>query len=179
MPGRPFLHPVEDGPGQSEGPILQALEPRLLLDGAPEQQALELFKVSLALFAENHGQWRQRGYDGHGRGLPSYAAGAKGGAAADQESEPWPRGLVGGLPCSQQFDPEAYETNALTFSASFVGANRVTPVGLEQSQTVFNYCVADRANWREGVPGYEVVAYEGQKTKDEHATPAPLKEGNS
>jgi hypothetical protein len=38
-------------------PLLEPLEPRVLLDGTPEEQALQLFSVSPALFVENQGQW--------------------------------------------------------------------------------------------------------------------------
>ena len=42
----------------AQRPSVEALEPRLLLDGgAAGQQAIELFGVSAALFAENRGQW--------------------------------------------------------------------------------------------------------------------------
>ena len=37
-------------------PLLEVLEPRILLDGTPEAQALELFSISPALFVENQGQ---------------------------------------------------------------------------------------------------------------------------
>ncbi|MBL7132690.1 MAG: SBBP repeat-containing protein, partial [Phycisphaerae bacterium] len=62
---------------------------------------------------------------------------------------------------SDRFDPEQYETERFQFSASFVGANLVTPVGLEQSEACFNYFVGDQADWHSEVPAYEVVAYEG------------------
>jgi hypothetical protein len=38
-------------------PILETPEPRLLLDAAAREQALELFSVSPALFVQNQGQW--------------------------------------------------------------------------------------------------------------------------
>jgi len=38
-------------------PRFDPLEPRLLLEGAAQGQALELFSVSPALFVENQGQW--------------------------------------------------------------------------------------------------------------------------
>ena len=39
-----------------DGPLFESLEPRLLLDGTPEEQVLQLFSVSPALFVENQGQ---------------------------------------------------------------------------------------------------------------------------
>ena len=42
------------------------------------------------------------------------------------------------------------------FSASFVDARAVTPVGLEQSETCFNcFTGDDESLWREGGPAYE------------------------
>jgi hypothetical protein len=55
---------------------------------------------------------------------------------------------------------DQYRTETLTFAASFVGAAQVAPVGLQQSETIFNYFVGDQANWRSEVPSYEIVAYE-------------------
>ena len=55
----------------AQRPSVEALEPRLLLDGAAAgQQAIELLGVSGALFAENQGQWADLpvyyAYDGSG-----------------------------------------------------------------------------------------------------------------
>lgn len=47
------------------------------------------------------------------------------------------------------------------FSAEFVGAVAVRPLGLQPSETRFNYFTNDEASWRSAVPGYEQVAYEG------------------
>ena len=57
--------------------------------------------------------------------------------------------------------PEDFETTMLEFSAGFVGANTVAPVGLDQAETTFNYFLGDESNWRSEVPSYEAVAYEG------------------
>ncbi len=38
-------------------PLLESLEPRLLLDAAGEEQAIQLFSTAPAVFAENRGQW--------------------------------------------------------------------------------------------------------------------------
>jgi hypothetical protein len=50
---------------------LESLEARLLLSGETAQQALELFSVSAALFAENQGQWADPSvrYVHHGNGV--------------------------------------------------------------------------------------------------------------
>ena len=49
---------------------------------------------------------------------------------------------------------------AIQFSASFIGANLVTPIGLAQAETLFNYCIGPQEDWRSEVPSYEIVAYE-------------------
>ncbi len=74
---------------------------------------------------------------------------------AEQTDELLPR-LPGG-----RLRPDDYVTHTLVFSAGFVGANDARPMGLEQSETVFNYFVGDEGTWHAEVPGYEVVAYEG------------------
>ena len=49
---------------------LEQLEPRLLLDGTPGGEAIELFDLSPALFVENQGQWADQSirYGFHGDG---------------------------------------------------------------------------------------------------------------
>ncbi len=56
--------------------------------------------------------------------------------------------------------PEDLETEVLEFSAGFVGANTVTPIGLDQAETTFNYFIGDESNWASDVASYETVAYE-------------------
>ena len=73
-----------------------------------------------------------------------------------------PDALHDGLPnhLRGQSSPAEYSTETLNFSATFVGANRVAPVGLEQSETVFNYFIGSEENWHSDVPSFEAVAYE-------------------
>lgn len=52
-------------------------------------------------------------------------------------------------------------TQALEFSARFLGANAVSPVGENRAETLFNYFVGPQEQWRSGVPSYQTVAYEG------------------
>ena len=158
---------------------LEQLEPRLLLDGDPAaQQAIELFSVSPALFVENQGQWADASvrfvHNGSGANVAMTDAGPvfqmfrqvpKEGSAdglkellGDGSPDD---GLPDDLPGQDRFDPEAYDTQVLQFSSSFVGANAVSPVGMQPSETVFNYFIGDEADWREGVASYEVVAYMG------------------
>ncbi len=104
------------------------------------QQALALFSVSPALFVENQGQWSDPTiryvHDGDNIDV----------AMTDT-------GVV--------FRSTDTDLRMLQFSASFIGANAVRPVGLQQSASLFNYYLGDEANWRQNVPSYEVVAYEG------------------
>jgi len=59
-------------------PMLEALEPRVLLDGAAPEEAAELFSVSPALFVENQGQWADE--------VPLAGTGG----AASEASPQWP-----------------------------------------------------------------------------------------
>ncbi|HUU82806.1 MAG TPA: pre-peptidase C-terminal domain-containing protein, partial [Phycisphaerae bacterium] len=152
-------------PGRS---VFEPLEPRLLLSGTAEEQALELFSVSPALFVENQGQWADETvryvHQGSGANVAMTDTGpvfqvfrevpCEGAELAPGETLEDPFGL-------DRFDSERPETEVLQFSASFVGANSVTPVGLEQSETVFNYFVGGEEDWRSEVPAYEQVAYQG------------------
>jgi hypothetical protein len=108
--------------------------------GAEGQQAVELFGISPALFVENQGQWSDSSiryvHDGNGIDV----------AMTDT---------------AVVFRATDTDLQMLQFSASFVGANAVRPVGLQRSASLFNYYVGDQTNWRQNVPSYEVVAYEG------------------
>ncbi len=107
--------------------------------GTQGQQAIALFGVSPALFVENQGQWSDPSiryvHDGEGIDV----------AMTDT-------GVV--------FRATDTDLQMFQFSASFVGANPIRPVGLDRSASLFNYYVGDQANWRQDVPSYEVVAYE-------------------
>jgi hypothetical protein len=149
-------------------PILEALEPRVLLDGASPEQAVQLFSVSPALFVENQGQWADPSvrfvHNGDSANVAMTDTGPvfqvfrqvpREGAAGAPEGG-LPAGVGPDLP-----DPMKYDTQMLQFSASFLGASTVAPVGLDLSDARFNYFVGDQANWRSDVPAYEKVAYEG------------------
>jgi hypothetical protein len=158
----------------------ELLEDRRVLSGVAPQ--VELFSVSPALFVENQGQWADETvrflHNGNGANVAMTDSGPvfqvvrreliddgaehdHGGLESDGDSLPdgWPGGFPGSRP--DQFDPDRYRTETLVFSASFVGAAQVQPVGLQPSETTFNYFVGDQANWRSDVPAYEIVAYEG------------------
>ena len=56
---------------------------------------------------------------------------------------------------------EAASYVSTTVSVTFEGARQVTPVGLDQAETIHNYFVGDQSRWRSNVPTFETVAYEG------------------
>jgi len=106
----------------------------------PGALEVELFGISPALFVENQGQWSDPTvryvHDGDGVDVAMTDAGVV-------------------------FRTVDANLQMLQFTASFIGAKAVRPVGLEQSNSLFNYYLGDQANWRQNVPSYEVVAYEG------------------
>jgi len=152
--------------GQVVAPLFEPLEARLLLDGLSEAQAIELFNVSPALFVENQGQWADESvryvHQGSGANVAMTDAGPVFQVFRRVPREGADEAAEANLadPLHDRFDPQTYDTEMLQFSAAFVGASTVSPVGLEPSETVFNYFVGDQAAWRSGVPTYEKVAYE-------------------
>ena len=122
--------------GRTE-PILELLEPRLLLDGALAEQVIELFGATEAVFAENQGQWADESvryaFDGDRANVLFTDSG----------------------PVFQIFRG----ASSAQFSAQFDGANSISPVALEQARTVFNYHIGDESTWRDGVAAYASVAY--------------------
>jgi hypothetical protein len=126
-------------------------------------QAVGLLAVSPALFVENRGQWHDPSVryvlDGASVDVVVTDSGVlfqatkkdPGKAEGLRDPVTWEPGLRPGRDAAVQ---------TLQFSASFVGANRVRPVGLKRSESLFHYCVGDHADWRQNVPSYEVVAYE-------------------
>jgi len=148
----------------SVGPILESLEARLLLDGTTAQQAIELFHTTPAVFIENQGQWADSTvryvHNGQGANIAHTDSGPVfelfrevPGDADDAEA---PSAIL-----DLDFEAEPAELERLRFSATFDGANAVTPVGLNEAETHFNFLVGDPSGWREDVPSYEIVAYEG------------------
>ncbi|GAG16613.1 unnamed protein product, partial [marine sediment metagenome] len=105
---------------------------------------LELFATSPALFVENQGQWADTSvryvHDGSSMDV------------AVTDSGVWFQATRGDLnqgedsagPVASEHDPlQTTDTNVqmLQFSATFVGADLVQPVGLELSESLFNYYV--------------------------------------
>ncbi len=156
---RRLLIKLTDPTPSAKRSIFEQLEPRLLLSGTAEQQAIEMFSVSTALFVENQGQWADESIRYVHNGSGANVAMTDQGVLFDLfRREPTD---IDTDALSDDLAPDAYETYSIQFSASFDGANIVTPVGLDQSGSVFNYQIGDQANWREGVASYEIIAYEG------------------
>ena len=151
---------------------VEALEPRLLLTAAAASAAPTVAPVglnaALAVFAENAGQWDD----------PSVRFAAQTGAADVAFTPDGPRfrlsqpvKVEGPAPASEPIPVNAPASpltrssptrSPLTsdFSASFPGAARVTPVGLDAGETRFNYYLGnDPATWRSNVATYAGVAY--------------------
>ena len=56
-------------------------------------------------------------------------------------------------------EPEPVAVQQTFVFATFDGAQRVEPTGVDQAQTLHNYYVGDQSRWRTGVRSYETVAY--------------------
>jgi len=127
-------------------------------------QAIQMFAVSPALFVENQGQWPDASvryvHDGALVDIAVTDCGVRFLATKRDSNEP---------EVSRDFGADELDllrrtdktTRTLQFSVSFVNARQVRPVGLKRSQSLFNYCVGERANWRQNVPAYEIAAYKG------------------
>jgi len=151
----------------SAGPIVESLEARLLLSGTAAHEAIELFHITPAVFIENQGQWADSSVRFVHRGQGANIAHTDSGPVfelfrevASGEDDAKDAAALAGVPTGE-FDAEPARLQRLRFSATFDGANAVTPIGLEPSQTRFNFFVGDPSEWRENVPSYEIVAYEG------------------
>ena len=121
--------------------LFEALEPRLLLDGAVGQEAVELFATSPAVFIENAGQWADEAI--------RYAHLGSGGNVLHTTDGP----------VVQLFGAE--EDGGAAVSVRFDGAAAVNPAGQDLAGGYYNFYVGEQADWRSGVAGYETVAYEG------------------
>ena len=149
---------------------IEPLEDRCLLSATA---GLELFSLSPALFVENQGQWADESvefvHQGDGVNVAMTDSGVVfqmfraglsdfgGNGISGDPCRPSPRPLPLGEGRMKSIDTPM---EAIQFSASFIGANVVSPVGIDQAETVFNYCVGGQEDWRTEVPSYEIVAYE-------------------
>ena len=143
----------------------EMLESRELLSVGPQQ--LQLFNPSPALFVENQGQWADSSVRYMHQGDRMNVALTDAGPVF-QAFRPH---STTGESTSSDFDAlpnhpnqraaAAEATQTLEFSARFLGANAVSPVGDNRAETLFNYFVGPQDSWRSGVPSYQTVAYEG------------------
>jgi hypothetical protein len=154
-----------DGGDERRGIFGEPLESRVMLTGTPSaeaQKAMEMFGLSPALFVENLGQWGDAGvryvHSGDGVNVAMTDTGISfqlfenvSGTEAEDVGED-------GLPGEMAVIGQRKMTG---FSASFVGANAVSPVGLDKAESTFNYQIGEQSMWRSGVASYETVAYEG------------------
>jgi hypothetical protein len=146
---------------------VEQLEERRLLDAATPH-AVELVETSPALFVENQGQWADESVRFLHSSDGASVAMTDTGPVFQVRREKAPEGgnqdkSEGNLPnnSGKLSDRTEYETESLSFSASFVGSNEIIPTGLDLTETRFNYFVGDQSHWRSDVRGYEVVTYEG------------------
>ncbi len=143
----------------------EPLEDRRLLNAAGQQQTVELFGTSPALFVENQGQWADESvqflHQGNGANVAMTDAGPvfqlfrRVGTAHQEQEEPFDDRWLGQSEAVPQISLETTQ-----FSVAFDGANLVSPVGMDRTETYFNYLVGEQDAWRSGVSAYETVAYE-------------------
>ena len=107
----------------------EVLEPRLLLSGV--EPTVEMFEALPATFIENQGQWAD----------PSVLYGFQGSGVNISFLE---RAL--GFQLFQEEASEDVVMQSTGFSVAFEGANAVLPVGLDQTDTVFNYFLGDESS---------------------------------
>ncbi|MCY2924979.1 MAG: SBBP repeat-containing protein, partial [Planctomycetota bacterium] len=119
---------------------------------------MQLFSTSPALFVENQGQWSDSSvryvHNGDGVNVAMTDAGIAFQVFQQDTAAPASDPLG---PTGEQSAP----MRGMSFGVSFVGATPVVPVGLEKSDSTFNYYLGEQANWHGDVPSYQTVAYEG------------------
>ena len=123
--------------------VFESLEPRELLTSDLASSAMSLAATSSSLFVANEGQWADASV--------RFALQADGATILYTDAGP--------VFLMQQGSGQ--DIQSTTFSVRFDGAASVSPVGLQQSQSRFNYFVGAPSAWRTNVPGYEKVGYEG------------------
>ena len=142
---------------------IEPLEGRRLLSVDMGQTTVELFGTSPALFVENQGQWADAelryAFSGAGANVGYTSSGIDFQLFQHEAVDPSAEGEPTDILSDPLDGPEEYITHTAEFSVHFDGANMVEPVGLDRSESVFNYFVGDQANWRAEVPGYETVGY--------------------
>ena len=120
--------------------------------------AIEVFDTSPALFVENQGQWENESvryaFFGTGANVLHTDSGPVfqllQSEASESQASSDPPALV---------EPEPVAVQQTFVFATFDGAERVEPTGVDQAQTLHDYYVGDQSRWRTGVRSYETVAY--------------------
>jgi len=109
------------------------------------EKAAHALDLSPAIFVENQGQWDKDvcyGFDGRGVRVSFTDSGPVFQMLRDATKEG--------------------QLSQAVFSASFVGARRVRPRGLDPSETKVNYYSGnDPSKWHSGVPSFKKVVYKG------------------
>jgi hypothetical protein len=143
---------------------LEELENRLLLsvatvDETGSSKAIAAFNLSSAVFVENRGQWSddsiKYAFNGQGINVGFTDTGpvlelmrAKEDGASAAPPDPL-----------NSADTPPPEIDSARVTMSFDGARSVEPVGVDQSETLFNYLVGDASQHRSNVPAYEKIRY--------------------
>ncbi len=147
--------------------VCEELEDRRLLSVATgsDQQTVQLFNASPALFAENQGQWVDPAvryvFQGDGANVAMTDTGPVF-QVFQQSATVAPAAPSGPAnPLDRLAAPTAAATQSEQFSVHFDGADLVTPTGTDHAATVYNYLVGDQSQWRTNVPTYQKVAYDG------------------
>jgi len=132
----------------------EAMERRLLLSG---QQAIELFNTSPAVFIENQGQWQDASIHYALNGSGANVGFTDQGPVFQLYKAKRPRGEQPVDPMLRRETPPRMKGDS--FRVTFDGARAVVPVGVDQADGVYNFCVGDQSAWRENVPGFGKVLY--------------------
>jgi hypothetical protein len=140
---------------------VEQLEPRLLLSGPGNEQAIQSFGALPPVFAENAGQWAdpsvRYAFSGSGASVAFTPTQillglSSGGESPDRAGSP--------LEASSQ-TTESSGRQSTVLRVRFEGANAVVPTGIDKQEVVFNYDVGDPSAWRQGIATYAAVAYAG------------------
>jgi len=115
------------------------------ISGKERLRAIDAFNLCPAVFVENKGQWDESvryGFDGKGTRISFTDSGPV-----------------------FQMTKSTGENEAVSqtvFSASFVGAKTVRPLGLDKTPGATNYFLGnDSSKWHSGVPSYQRIVYRG------------------
>lgn len=133
---------------------------------AAKRRAMQMLQGGPAVFIENQGQWPDESVR-----FALTGGGANVGLTSASlrfqlfKREPLPGATAGPsprpAPGREEMKPN-FTTKLHEFQARFVGAQRVQPQGVKKSEQVFHFRRGnDRSRWRESVPSWESVRYNG------------------